>query len=148
VGTWVWWLVAAVVLGIIEVTTLDLVFAMLAAGAVAGGVVAVVGFGLPLQAAVAIVVAVAMLAVVRPIALRHLRTPLSTRTGTAALVGSRAVVLERVDAHAGQVKLAGEVWTARAYDEGQVIEAGQPVDVVEIKGATALVYQAEAPWQS
>jgi membrane protein implicated in regulation of membrane protease activity len=56
--------------------------------------------------------------------------------------------LERVDAHAGQVKLAGEVWTARAYDEGQVIEAGQPVDVVEIKGATALVYQAEAPWQS
>ncbi|CAN5602029.1 NfeD family protein [soil metagenome] len=147
-GTWVWWLVAAVVLGIIEVTTLDLVFAMLAAGAVAGGVVAVVGFGLPLQAAVAIVVAVAMLAVVRPIALRHLRTPLSTRTGTAALVGSRAVVLERVDAHAGQVKLAGEVWTARAYDEGQVIEAGQPVDVVEIKGATALVYQAEAPWQS
>ena len=55
-------------------------------------------------------------------------------------------MLERVDAHDGRVKLAGEVWTARSYDEDQVLEPGQSVDVMEIRGATALVYGSEAPW--
>jgi membrane protein implicated in regulation of membrane protease activity len=56
------------------------------------------------------------------------------------------LVLERVDAHSGRVKLGGEIWTARSYDEEQVLEPGQSVDVIEIKGATALVYGSEAPW--
>ena len=136
---WVWWLVAAVALVAVEVVTLDLIFVMLAAGAAAGAVTAVAGAPVAVQAAVALVVALAMLGAVRPVALRHLRQPIETRTGVAALVGAKALVLERVDAHSGRVKLAGEVWSARAYDGESVFEPGQTVDVASIEGATALV---------
>lgn len=139
VAAWVWWIVAAVVLGIVEVTTLDLIFLMLAAGALAGAATALATDTFALQAVVALVVAVAMLGLVRPIALRHLRTPIETRTGVAALVGAKALVVERVDGHGGRVKLAGEVWSARSYDGETVLEPGASVDVVEIDGATALV---------
>jgi membrane protein implicated in regulation of membrane protease activity len=78
---------------------------------------------------------------VRPIARRHLRTPAQLRTGTAALIGQSAMVTERVDndAQTGSVKLEGELWTARSWDDDEVIEAGKRVNVVEIRGATALV---------
>jgi membrane protein implicated in regulation of membrane protease activity len=79
--------------------------------------------------------------VLRPLAHRHLRTPPSLRTGTAALVGARAVVLERVDDAGGRVKIGGEVWSARAFFEGHVIEEGARVEVARIEGATALVYE-------
>jgi membrane protein implicated in regulation of membrane protease activity len=140
---WALWLGLALVLGLVEVTTLDLTFLMLAAGALAGAGVAGVGVPLLLQVAVAVVVAVGMLAVVRPVALRHLRTPPALRTGTAALVGSGAVAVSRIDAHSGQVKLKGEVWSARAYDPSTVIEAGRNVEIMEIDGATAIVYESE-----
>jgi membrane protein implicated in regulation of membrane protease activity len=81
----------------------------------------------------------ASLLVLRPIATRHLRTPAQLRTGTAALVGSQALVLERVDRDGGQVKLAGEVWSARSYDEDEAFEPGARVEVLKIDGATALV---------
>jgi membrane protein implicated in regulation of membrane protease activity len=77
--------------------------------------------------------------VLRPIAARHLRTPARIRTGSAALVGSKALVLERVDADGGQVKIGGEIWTARAFDDEAVIEPGARVEVLKIDGATALV---------
>jgi membrane protein implicated in regulation of membrane protease activity len=101
-------------------------------------------FGAPLllQAVVAVVASAALLGVVRPIARRHLRTPLETRTGVAALVGRDALVIARVDAHSGQVKLGGEVWSARAFDDHDVIEPGERVQVAEIEGATALVYRS------
>ena len=140
---WAVWIGLAVVLGLVEVTTLDLTFLMLAAGALAGAGAAGVGAPFALQAVVAIVVAVAMLGVVRPVALRHLRTPAAIRTGTAALVGESAVALERVDGRGGQVKLKGEVWSARAYDPSMVIEAGRNVEVVQIDGATAVFYESE-----
>ena len=70
---------------------------------------------------------------------RHLRTPGALRTGTAALVGGKALVLQRVDRDGGQVKLAGEVWSARAYDEDDTYEPGARVEVMKIDGATALV---------
>ena len=113
---WAAWLGLAVVLGVVEVTTLDLTFAMVAAGALAAAGTAMVTDNLVIQAVVAIVVAVAGLAVVRPVALRHLRTPHAIRTGTAALVGERGLVVEQVDAHSGRVKVRGEVWSARAFD--------------------------------
>ncbi len=98
-------------------TTLDLTFLMLAAGALAGaGAAGLWAPRSPCRWSSRSCVSVAMLAVVRPVALRHLRTPAATRTGTAALVGPEAVVIERIDAHGGQVKLAGEVWSARSYD--------------------------------
>jgi membrane protein implicated in regulation of membrane protease activity len=110
---------------------------MLAAGAVAGAAVTVAGAGV--QVGVAVVVALAGVLVVRPVALRHLRNTPELRTGTAALVGRQAVVLDRVDGSGGQVKLAGEVWSARAYDEAKVFEPGTDVLVLEISGATALI---------
>lgn len=140
---WAAWLGLAVVLGIVEVTTLDLTFAMLAAGALAGSVTGLFTDNLLLQAVVALVVAVAMLGVVRPVALRHLRTPLAIRTGTAALVGERGLVMEDVDGRGGRVKLRGEVWSARSYDPSATIAAGRGVEVVEIDGATAVVYESE-----
>jgi membrane protein implicated in regulation of membrane protease activity len=78
---------------------------------------------------------------VRPIAKRHLYQPPQLRTGTAALVGTSAIVLDRIanDEGVGSVRIGGEVWTARAYDDDHVIEAGTRVQVVEIRGATALV---------
>ncbi len=75
----------------------------------------------------------------RPVARRHIRQPPSARTGVAALVGRSATVLEQVDDDAGTVRLDGEVWTARPYSEGDVLPAGARVQVVEIRGATALV---------
>ena len=140
---WLAWLGVAVVLGIVEVTTLSLVFAMLAVGALAGALTATVTDALGLQLLVALVVSVGMLAVVRPLALRHLRTPYAIRTGVAALVGSKGLVLEPVDAQGGRVKIKGEVWSARSFDPNATIEAGRSVDVVEIDGATAVVYESE-----
>lgn len=141
---WSVWAGLALILGIIETTTLDLVFLMLAAGAAAGGATALLGGPVLAQSVAALVVSTAMLAVVRPIAKRHLHAPISERTGVAALVGRRAEVVERVDGTSGRVKLAGEVWSARSYD-GSTIEVGANVDVVEIHGATALVFAAEGP---
>ena len=140
---WLAWLGVAVVLGIVEVTTLGLVFAMLAVGALAGALTALVTDEAILQLLVALVVSVAMLAVVRPLALRHVRTPYAIRTGVAALVGARGLVLEPVDAQGGRVKIKGEVWSARSFDPHATIEAGRSVDVVEIDGATAVVYESE-----
>jgi membrane protein implicated in regulation of membrane protease activity len=141
---WTLWVGLALILGIIETTTLDLVFLMLAVGAAGGALVAAIGAPFLVQALAAIAVSVAMLGVVRPIAKRHLHQPITERTGVAALVGRRAIVLERVDGTGGRVKLAGEVWSARSYD-GSVIETGASVDVVEIQGATALVFAADGP---
>ena len=141
---WVAWLGLAVVLGIIEVTSVDLMFAMLAAGAIAAAGVALVTDNLLVQALVAIVVSVAGLAVVRPVALRHLRTPHAIRTGTAALVGERGLVIEPVSRDDGRVKIKGEVWSARTYDpHAAVIDAGRNVEIVQIDGATVVVYESE-----
>jgi membrane protein implicated in regulation of membrane protease activity len=103
-----------------------------AAAAVAGSVAALVAF---------VMVAILTLAVVRPVVRSHLKVPPQLRTGAAALVGRRAVVLERIanDEGVGCVKIDGEVWTARSLYEDHVIEPGAVVDVIEIKGATALV---------
>jgi len=91
--------------------------------------------------AIFLIVSIVMLTVVRPIAKAHLNTPPQIRTGTAALIGRRVMVVERIanDEAVGCVRIDGEIWTARAYDDEQIIEAGTPVHIVEIRGATALV---------
>ena len=136
---WVWWMIAAGALAVGEIATLGFFLGPIAVAAVAAAIVALVGGGLALQWIVFIAVSLASLLVLRPIARRHLRTPAQLRTGTAALVGAQAVVLERVDRDGGQVKLAGEVWTARTYDEDAAFEPGERVEVMKIDGATALV---------
>jgi membrane protein implicated in regulation of membrane protease activity len=136
---WVWWMIAAGVFAIGEIATLGFFLGPIAIAAVTAAIVALVGGGLAAQWIVFIAVSLASLLVLRPIARRHLRTPSQLRTGTAALVGRSAVVLERVDRDGGQVKLAGEVWSARSYDDDEAFEPGARVEVLKIDGATALV---------
>lgn len=134
-----WWLIAAVGLGIPLVITAMPEFGMFAVGAVAGAVTAALGGGIVVQVIVFVVVSVALLAVVRPIAYRHRTQRPELRTGIDALRGRQAVVLERVDGGGGRIKLAGEIWSARALDEERSFDPGEKVDVVEIDGATAVV---------
>jgi membrane protein implicated in regulation of membrane protease activity len=138
---WVWWMIAAGVLAVGEIATVSFFLGPIAVACVLAAVVAALGVGLPVQWIVFILASLGSLAVLRPIARRHLRTPAQLRTGTAALVGRTAMVLERIsnDDGTGCVKLEGETWTARAYDEDDVIEPGKRVQVMEIRGATALV---------
>jgi membrane protein implicated in regulation of membrane protease activity len=140
IDAWLWWLIGAAALGIALVVTAMPELGMLAVGAVAAAVVSgIFGGGAVAQVAVFAVVSTALIAVVRPIARRHRSQRPELASGVDALKGKQAVVLERVDGSGGRIKLAGEVWSARALDTGRSYEAGQEVDVVEIEGATAIV---------
>src|SRR3954447_9120220 len=112
-----------------------------ALGAVAAAVAALAGAAVLLQVVLFVVVAAGAVGLLRPVARRHLHLPAPVRTGTAALVGAKAVVLQRVDALGGRVRLGGEEWSARAYLDDQVLEPGTRVEVVKIEGATALVIE-------
>jgi len=135
----VYWMLAAGAFAAGEIFTLGFFLGPIAIAATLAAIVALAGGGVALQLIVFCVTAVASVGVLRPIARRHLRTPAQLRTGTAALVGARAVVIEQVTADAGCVKIGGEIWTARTYDEDAVLEPGTRVDVMKIDGATALV---------
>lgn len=134
-----WWLVAAVGLGIPLVLTAMPEFGMLAIGAAAGALTAGLGGGPVGSVVVFALVSTALIVVVRPIARRMRAERPELASGVDALKGQRAIVLERVDDHGGQVKIGGEVWSARALDTGDAYEPGSRVDVVEIDGATAVV---------
>jgi membrane protein implicated in regulation of membrane protease activity len=136
---WVLWMIAAGVLAVGEMFTLGFFLGPVAIAAVLAAIVALAGGGVALQWIVFTAVAGASVLVLRPIARRHLRTPLQLRSGTAALVGSPALVMERVDGQGGQVKIGGEIWSARSFDEDQAFEPGTRVEVLKIDGATALV---------
>ena len=139
---WVVWAIAAVLLSVGEILTPGMFFlGPVALAAVAAAIVAAVGVGVVGQLLVFIAGAVASVALLRPIARRHLHMPAALRTGTAALEGRKALVLQRVDANGGRVRIGGEEWSARAYMEDQVLEPGTRVEVVKIEGATALVYE-------
>lgn len=134
-----WWLIGAAGLGIPLVVTAMPELGMLAGGAVAAAATAGLGGGAVLQVVVFATVSVALIALVRPIAARHRTRGPQLVTGVDALKGRQAVVVERVDGSDGRIKLAGEVWSARALDTDRIYEVGQEVDVVEIEGATAIV---------
>jgi membrane protein implicated in regulation of membrane protease activity len=136
---WVIWVIIAGVMAIGEIATMSFFLGPLSVAALLAAIAALVGGGLAIQLLVFILGSAGSLAVLRPVARRHLVTPARIRTGTAALVGERAVVVERVDAHGGEVKIGGEIWTARAYDDDEVMESGTRVEVLKIDGATALV---------
>jgi membrane protein implicated in regulation of membrane protease activity len=136
---WVVWSIVAAALAVGEIFTLGFVLGPIALAAALAAVVAAVGAAIEIQVAVFVLASIASLLVLRPVARRHLRTPGALRSGTAALIGQRALVLQRVDAEHGQVKIGGEVWTARPYDEDHTFEPGAHVDVMKIDGATALV---------
>jgi membrane protein implicated in regulation of membrane protease activity len=138
---WVIWLVAACALGVGEMHTGGFYLAPFAVGAGVATVVSLIGVGVLLSTLVFLATSAIVFAALRPVAHRHRRMPPQIRTGAAALVGKPALVLERIANREGVgcVKIDGEVWTARSYDENEVIPAGERVEVVEIRGATALV---------
>jgi membrane protein implicated in regulation of membrane protease activity len=140
---WIAWLIAAVALGVAEAFTLTLAFGLLAAAALIAAIVAGVGGSLLLQVLAFAITAGVGLVIVRPIARRQMTHPSLVREGSYALVGKKAVVIEEVTGTQGLIKLSGEVWSARALDEDQVIPVGTAVDVMEIDGATAIVYPRE-----
>jgi membrane protein implicated in regulation of membrane protease activity len=142
-GWWMAWLVLAALAGVAELMTTTLALGLVAVAAVVAAVVGGAGLGLPFQIAAFAVAAGAGLGVVRPLAVRHIRQPPLLRTGTSALVGRPATVTEEVTPRAGRVRIGGEVWSARSYDEAQVIPVGCPVDVFAIEGATAVVHPRE-----
>jgi membrane protein implicated in regulation of membrane protease activity len=138
---WIIWLIAGVLAGVGEILTMGFFLAPFAVGAFGAMVAALAGGGGAVQLIVFAVLTLACFAGVRPVARRHMYTPPQIRTGAAALVGRSAIVLDRIanDEGVGSVRLEGEVWTARSYDEDHVIPAGTKVQVVEIRGATAIV---------
>jgi membrane protein implicated in regulation of membrane protease activity len=138
---WLLWLILAVIFGVGEIATLGFFLAPFAGGAAIAAVVSAVGVPFVGSLAVFLVISVVLLAALRPLARSHRRMPPAIRTGTAALVGKNATVLERIanDEGVGCVKIDGDIWTARAYMDEETYEPGTRVQVVEIRGATALV---------
>jgi membrane protein implicated in regulation of membrane protease activity len=139
---WIVWVVVACILGIGEMHTGAFYMLPFAIGAALAAVVSLLGVGALLAVLVFVLASALVFGALRPVARRHRRLPPAIRTGAAALVGRRATVLERIanNEGVGCVKIeGGEVWTARSYDEDEVIDVGERVEVVEIKGATALV---------
>jgi membrane protein implicated in regulation of membrane protease activity len=142
VAAWLVWAIIAVFLAVGEIFTPGMFFlGPVALAAVVAGVTAAVGGVVAVQLLVFIAGSVASVWVLRPIARRHLHMPASLRTGTAALEGAKAVVVQRVDFNGGRVRIGGEEWSARAYVDDQVFEPGMRVEVVKIEGATALVFK-------
>jgi len=137
---WETWLLIAVTLGVLELLSTDLILIMLAGGALVGMLVALFGGPLALQMILALAAAVGLLALLRPGMVHRLHSGPTLRTGADALIGERAFVLEPLShTSPGRVKIGGDVWTAKPYDEDDLIEAGAAVDVVSIKGAIAYV---------
>ena len=137
---WAAWLGLAIALGVLELFSLDLVLLMLAAGALVGMVASLAGLAVWVQVLAAAVASIAALGVLRPNVVKRLHSGPNLVLGHAALVGRQALVIEEISSQGGQIKVGGEVWTARPYDEDQVIPVGAKVDVFQIKGATALVH--------
>lgn len=140
-NAWIVWLVAACLLGIGEMHQGGFYLAPFAIGALLAAVVGLLGVGLALSSVVFLASSAIVFATLRPVARRHRRLPPAIRTGAAALIGRKGVVLERISNYesVGCVKIDGEVWTARSFDEDEVFDPGERVEVVEIRGATALV---------
>jgi membrane protein implicated in regulation of membrane protease activity len=138
---WAGWLGLATLLAAAELVSLDLILIMLAVGALAGMVSAALGASVVLQVLIASGASVAMLAVVRPSLVARLHSGPELRLGHGKLVGQQGTVTSRITGlQTGQIKLAGEIWTAAPYDEHDTIEPGAVVEVFEIRGATAYVH--------
>ena len=138
---WESWLALSIVLGVAEMFSLDLILAMLAAGAVIGMVAALIGLPVVVQVLAALAASVAALALVRPTVIKRLHGGPELSLGHGKLVGTRCMVTEEISGlSAGRIKAGGETWTALPYDESLRIAAGETVEILQIKGATAYVH--------
>ena len=138
---WEAWLGLAILLGVAEMFSLDLILLMLAVGAMAGMVTAAFDANLVIQILVAAAASVGALALVRPNLVKRFETGPDLRLGHGKLVGQQGKVTEQITSITpGRVKLAGEIWSAQPYDDTLTIEPGETVEVLEIRGATAYVH--------
>lgn len=140
---WMIWLIVAVLFMVAEIFTLTAALGLLGAAALITSLSAAIGLPPPVQLLVFTVASLAGMVLVRPIARRHMLRPQLERFGVDALVGRTASVVQEVTAQGGRVRIDGEEWTARAFDESLVIPTGATVDVMEIRGAIAVVYPRE-----
>ena len=140
-NAWGLWLGLSMVLGVAELASLDLVLLMLAVGALAGMTAALLDLEVWVQVLAAAAASVAMLAFVRPSFVKRLHGGPDLQHGFAGLVGKEGITVAEISAQGGQIKLAGEIWTARPYDDYAVIPVGAKVQVFEIRGATAYVHE-------
>ena len=138
---WQAWLALSIALGAAELFSLDLMLLMLAAGGVVGMAAALIGLPVAVQILAAVAASVAMLALVRPNVVRRLHTGPELRLGHQALIGKQGIVVDEVSWQGGQIRISGELWTARPYDDTAVIGPGATVDIFEIRGATAMVHE-------
>lgn len=134
------WLIAGVLLVAAEVLSGDFVLLMLGTAALAAAVSSALGTPVWADVTIFAVISGALVTLARPMLRRRLHTGVPVLTNAEALIGGRAVVVSTVDASGGKVKLRGELWSARAFDETQVLEPGQAVTVMSISGATAVVW--------
>lgn len=140
------WIALAVVLAIAEAFTATLVLIMFAAGAIAAGIAAALGVGVVGQAIIFTTVSVLSLVLLRPIIRKHMLPAIAgadETIGVKALEGAPGTVLEQVTGASGLVRVEGELWTARVYDATQVLEPGERIRVIEVRGTTALVWRDE-----
>jgi len=138
---WETWLGLSIVLGVVEMFSLDLIFAMLAAGAVVGMLAALIGLPVAVQILAALAASIAMLAIVRPAFVKRLHTGPELALGHGKLVGTRGLVTQEITGlTAGRIKVGGDIWSALPYDEHLKIEPGETVEILQIKGATAYVH--------
>ena len=138
---WAGWLSAAVALGVVELVSLDLVFAMLAAGALVGMVSSLLGAAFVLSFLLAVGASAATLLLLRPPLIKRLHSGPELTMSHGRLVGTQGVATLRITGtEVGQVRLAGELWSAAPYDDTLAIEPGETVEVLEIRGATAYVH--------
>ena len=136
------WLIVGVVLAVAELFTLDFVLIMLGGGAFAAALSGALGAPVPVQLLVFAVTSALGLVAVRPAIRRRLHRGGDKKPmGVEAIEGSEATVIEEVAEGRGMVKIGGELWTARPYDATQSFAEGALVRVVEIRGATALVWK-------
>ncbi|MFC0625455.1 NfeD family protein [Kribbella deserti] len=144
---WAIWAAIAALLALAELATLDFTLLMLAAGALAATGAAVVFPGLVwLQILVAIITAAAMLVAIRPMLVKKLHHHGELKTGHAHEVGRSGVVVKEIHPDGGgSIRLGGELWTARPYDDVSTIPPGTRVEVMKIDGATAVVYPIGDP---
>ncbi len=138
---WGTWMAIAVILGVAEMFSLDLILIMLAVGAMAGALSAVIGLPVVVQVLVVAGASVGALSLARPSLVKRLHGGPELRLGHGKLVGQQGVVTELISAHEhGRIKLAGEVWSAAPYDDSISIQPGETVEVLQIRGATAFVH--------
>jgi membrane protein implicated in regulation of membrane protease activity len=141
IDAWQAWLGLGVLLGVAELFSLDLILIMLAVGAFAGMVTAALDAPLVVQVLAAAAASVGMLALVRPSLVHRLHAGPELVMSHGRLVGQQGVVIQELSSLApGQVRLGGELWSAAPYDENLRIAAGETVEVLQIRGATAYVH--------